>query len=146
MSRFGNPAVQVRVQIVYVLGFSGINVPRNVQVVVIGWVSYLCLGHHPGIAGQLRLTVEHVYDFVDVLSTETVFAAVFYEPSARVDHENAGTIFRTFLVNDDDARRNASAVKEVGRQANYPLDEPAIDQVPADVRPLCCHGTAHRAA
>ena len=40
----GDPAVQVRVQIVYVLGFAGIDVPRYVQVVVIGWVSYLAFG------------------------------------------------------------------------------------------------------
>jgi hypothetical protein len=63
---------------------------------------------------------------------QPVLGAVLDESAAGVDHEDALAVVGVFLVDDDDAGRNAGAVEQVGRQADDALDQAALDQVLAD--------------
>ena len=126
-------AVEVGVEIVQVLWLGAVDVAGDVEVVVVGRVRDFGEGHQPGIAGQFELPVEDVHDLVDVLGAQAVLVAVLDEAFGCVDHEDAGAGGRSFLVHHNDAGGDAGAVEEVGRQADDALDQPAADQVAADV-------------
>ena len=96
----GDAAVQVCVEVVQILGLAGVDVARDVEVVVVGGAGDLVHRHHAGVTGQLGLLVEHVHDLVDVLRAQAVLVAVLEETLARVDHEDAGTGVGVLLVDD----------------------------------------------
>ena len=126
--------MQVRVEVLQVLRLAGIDVARNVEVAVVGRALYLGPRHHARVARHLELPIEHVHDAVDVLGAQAVLVAVLDEAPTGVDHEDAAVDAGVLLVDDQDARRDAGAVEEIGGQADDALDEAAPDEVAANVR------------
>ena len=127
----GDTAVQVGVEVVQVLRLTGIDVARDVEVVVVDGVGDFGHRHHARVARQLGPSGEDVHDLVDVLRAEAVLGAVLEEAPARIDHEDPGACGGVFLVDDHDAGRDARAVEEVGGQADDSLDESTPDEIPA---------------
>ena len=65
--------------------------------------------------------VECVYDLVDVLLAQAILVAVLDEALGGVDHEHAFAGGGILLIEHQDAGGDASAVEEVGRQADDAL-------------------------
>src|SRR2546430_9222270 len=72
-------------------------------------------------------------DLVNILGAEAVLGAILHEAAVRVDHEDALACVSVLLVDDDDAGREASAIKEIGGQADDALDIALADKGAADV-------------
>src|SRR5579872_816506 len=104
-------AVQVRVEVLEVLRFGGVDVPRNVEIVIVSGVRDLRHRYDARVSWHLDLPVEDVHNSVDVLRTQTIFVSVLQEAFARVDHENAGARMRVLLINYHNARRDTGAVE-----------------------------------
>jgi hypothetical protein len=126
----GDVAQQMRLDVLQVFGFGTVDIARDVEVEFVFFD--LAERYDFAVAWDFDLFVEYVDDFVDVHFPQAVFVAVFHEALAGVDHENALAVLRVFLVDDDDARRDAGAVKQVGGQADDALDQPLADEGCAD--------------
>ena len=111
----GNAAVQMRVEIVQVFRLAGINVARDVQIIVVSRTSDLSHRHHAGITRQLSLPVEHIDDLVDVLCAQAILIAVLEEALARVDHEDTAAGAGVLFIEDQDTGGNAGSVKQISR-------------------------------
>ena len=70
---------------------------------------------------------------MNVLLAQPVLVAVFQESRAGVDHENALARVRVVLVDNNNARRDAGAIEQVGRQADDALDVTLGEQILADL-------------
>lgn len=123
----GDAAQQVSRQVLNIFLFLGVDVAGDVEVELI----FLDFGvwRQAGISGNLQLLSEYIDDLVDVLLAQPVFVAVLHEPPAGVDHKNRAAGAGIFLVQHNDASRDARAIKQVGRQADdafdiAPLSEP----------------------
>ena len=112
-------------------GLARVDVARQVEVVVVA--GDLGERDRPRIAVLFPLARERVHDPVEVLLAEPVLRPVLPEAPARVDHEHALPLGRVLLVDDDDAGRDARPEEQVGREPDDPLDEPALEEVLADV-------------
>ena len=128
----GNAAAQVAVDVLHVLRLGAVNVARQVEVVVVLRVGNFLDGHEARVAGYLGLPGEGVHDPVDVLFAQAVFVAVLDEALGGVDHEDALAGGGVFLVEHQDAGGDAGAVKEVGREADDPLEVAGADELLAD--------------
>jgi hypothetical protein len=122
-----NTAAQMPVNVLRILRLGAVDVPREVEVVVV-----LCIGdftdrYEPGVPRDLNLLYEGINDLVDVLFTEAIFVAIFDEAFGGVDQKDALAGGGTFLVEHDYAGGNAGAEKEVWRKANDALNDAALD-------------------
>ena len=114
-----NAAAEVGVDVLEVLRLGAVDVAREVEVVVVLRVGDLADGHHAGVAGiALILAGEGIDDLVEVLLAEAVLRAVLFEALAGINHEDALTRLGVLFVQHEDAGGDASAVKEIGRQAD----------------------------
>lgn len=79
---------------------------------------------------------ESVDDFVNVLLTQTVFVAVFNAATDNLVCSLFGKLggLGVFFVDDDDAGRNARAVKQVGRQPDNAFNKVKVKQFRANTR------------
>ena len=128
MSRFGDAAAQVAVDVLQVLRLGAVDVAREVEVEVVLRVADLGQRHHARVARDFGLAGEGVHDLVDVLRAQAVLVAVLDEALGGVDHEDALAGGGVFLVEHEDAGRDARAVEEVRRQADDALDVAALDE------------------
>ncbi|MPM47723.1 hypothetical protein SDC9_94437 [bioreactor metagenome] len=78
------------------------------------------------------MPVEIADDFLNVLFAQTVLASVLFIAAAGVNHKDAGSAFGVFLINDDDAGRDASTIEEVGGQAYDTLNPLLFKNLLAD--------------
>ena len=116
-------AAQMAVDVLQILRLSAVDVAREVEIVVVLWVGDFLDGYHAGVARiALILPVEGVHDLMDVLFAEAVFRAVLHEALRGVDHKDALAGGSVFLVEHEDAGRDARAVKEIRRQADDGLE------------------------
>src|SRR5258707_1041384 len=121
-------AAQMAVDVLQILRLSAVNVAREVEVVVVLWVSDFLDGYHAGVARiALILPAEGVHDLVDVLFAEAVFRAVLHEALGGVDHKDTLAGGGVFLVEHKDAGRDARAVKEIRGQADDGLEVARAD-------------------
>jgi len=119
----GDAAVHMGMQVVTAFRLAGVDVAGQVEVEVVLRVGQFVERHHAGVARDLpifieSLLVEGVDNAVDVLFAQAVLVAVFDEALGGVDHEDALAGWRVFLVQHQDARGDAGAVEQVGRQAD----------------------------
>ena len=129
----GDAAAQVAVDVLQVLRLGAVDVARQVEVVVVLRVGdFRDAAPCASSAGDLGLPGEGVHDPVDVLLAQAVLVAVLDEALGGIDHEDALAGGGVFLVEHQDAGRDAGAVKEVGRQADDPLEVAGADELPAD--------------
>ncbi len=120
------------VNVLQVLRLGAVDVAREVEVEVVLRVADLGQRHHARIPWDFDLAVEGIDDLVDVLGAEAVLVAVFHKSLGGIDHEDALAGMGVFLVEHQDAGRDARAVKEIGRQADDALDVAALDDLAAD--------------
>ena len=66
---------------------------------------------------------------MEVLLAQAVLRAVFVEALAGINHEDALAGGGVFLVEHDDAGRDARAVKEIGGQADDGLEVAGADEL-----------------
>ena len=123
--------MQVRGDVLGQFGAGAFNVAGDVEVAVIVFKDLL-VADHPGIAVDFEPLVEGQDDAFDVLLAQAILVPVLFEPLAGIDHEDAFVIVGVLLVDHDDARRDASAVEEVCRQAHDPRDVLALQYLLAD--------------
>ena len=126
----GNAALQVRFDVLQVLGLAGVDVARQVEVEVVRLD--LRHRHHARVTRLLQLAQEGVDDAVHVLRAQPVLVAVLDEAPAGVDHEDAFAARTSRLVQHHDAGRNAGAVEQVGRQTHQRQDHALLHQLLAD--------------
>ena len=69
---------------------------------------------------------------MNILAAQAVFITVFDIAFAGVDHEDAFATGRLFLVQHDDAGRNAGSVEQVGRQPDNSFDITFFNQISAN--------------
>ena len=113
MSPVGDAAVQVRVEVVQVFGLAGIDVARDVEVVVVGRSRSRSPAPCASSRGNLELAVEHVDDLVDVLRAQAVLVAVLDEPLLASIMKMPVARCGVLLVDHHDAGRDAGAVEQV---------------------------------
>src|SRR2546426_2615380 len=127
----GDTALQVALYVLDVLRFLTIDIARKIEVefVLLNFLK----AHHAGVLGILDLLGEDVNDPVDILLAQSVLRTVLHEALAGIDQKDALARLGALLVDGDDAGGDASAVKEVGGQADDALDVALADEVPTDV-------------
>lgn len=128
----GDAALQMRLDVLLILGLLAVDVARQVKVIVVP--SDFLVRHHARETGNGDLLGERIDDLVNILAAQAVLGAVLHETLGRVDHENTLTGSSVFLVDNDNAGRNTGAIEQVRRQADDPLDLPLADQFPPDAR------------
>jgi hypothetical protein len=75
----GNPAVEMGIEVLHVLGRAAFDVTRDVEVEVVAWSFDLRQRHQPRVAVDLDPPGKDVDDFVDVAGAEPVLGAVLDE-------------------------------------------------------------------
>ena len=127
-------AAQMGVNVLQVLRLGAVDVAREVEVEVVLRVADLRQRDHARVAGHFGQAREGVHDHVEVLGAEAVLVAVFDEALGGIDHEDALAGGGVFLVEHEDAGRDARAVEQIRRQADDALDVAAPDDLAADGR------------
>ena len=61
------------------------------------------------------LICKHIYNFMNVLMTETILIAVFHKTLTGIDNEYAFVCGCIFFVEHDDARGNTRSIKQIRR-------------------------------
>ena len=129
---FGDAALQVACDVLFIFRFAAVDVAREVEVVFVlfdfGEADHACV-----FRVAVVVTVEHIHDLVDVAIAQAVFWAVLEIAFAGIEHEDAFAGVGVFLVDDDDAGGDAGAVKQVGGQADDAFDVALAQEVAADV-------------
>lgn len=111
-----------------VLRLGAVDVAREVEVVVVLRVGDFGDGDHAGVARvAFILTGEGVHDLVNVLLAEAVLRPVLLEALGGINHEDTFAGGGIFLVEHDDAGRDAGAIKEIGRRDADGLGNDAAD-------------------
>ena len=123
----------MRAQVLHICRFAGIDIARDIEVIVVRGVRDFCHWYHARVARFLFLLVEHRHDFVNILGAQSVLVAILKEAVARINHEDAVAGARVRLINDKDAGRDTGAIEQIGRQPDDALDKPPRDKSPADV-------------
>ena len=130
----GDAAAQVALNVLQVLRLGTVDVPWQIQVVVVLGPGNLVERHHAGVARGVGLPGEGVHDSVDVLLAQAVLVAVLDEGLGGIDHEHAPARRGVLLVEHQNAGRNAGAIKEVGRQTDDAFEDARAQQLLADHR------------
>ena len=102
--------------------FLAVNVSGNVQIKIILRVADFSIGNKTAKLRHFQLLIENIYNFVNVLLSQTVFVTVFYKAFTGINQKNSFFIIRQafsslgiFKVNYNNAGRNARTIKQVGR-------------------------------
>ena len=104
-----------------VFRLGAVDVAGDIQVVIVFRIADLGQGDHAVVLRHLGKACEGIDNPVNVLVAQAILVAVLDKTLRRIDHENALAGAGVFLVEDDDAGRDAGAVEEVRRQADDPL-------------------------
>ncbi|MPM57211.1 hypothetical protein SDC9_104033 [bioreactor metagenome] len=84
--------------ILNIFGFLTVNISGNVQVVIVLRVAYFFNAYQTAVFWYIGLFGKNIYNFMNILLTQTVFVAVFYEAFAGINHENVFAFLGSFLV------------------------------------------------
>ena len=128
----GNAAVEMASDVLNIFGLLGVDIARQIQVVIV--LLNLVMWHESGIAGMLLGIREHIDNLVQVTLPETILVAVFDEAFAGINHEDPFAGGRIFLIDHEDAGRNAGAVKEIGRETDDPFQKAGAHKLGANHR------------
>ena len=105
-----------------------IHIAAEVEVPVVGVLDF-CEGHAAGVFLLLNAMLENVDDLLDVLGPELVLLLALGELAVGIDEEDVvALLVGDGLVQDDDDRRDAGAVKQFGRQPDDGFDDPRPQQ------------------
>ena len=131
MSVVGMSPSKMGFDVLDIFGFLIVDITGEIQVIIV----FLDFGdrHHATVFLHLDLFIEHVHNSVDVLLAEAVLVPVFNKALRGVDHENAFAAFGIFFVKHNDAGWNASAVEQIGGQADDPFYITPADYVFPDL-------------
>src|SRR5450830_1433538 len=117
--------------VLLVFRLSAVDVARQVEVEVVLFDFFKT--HHASVTWlAVVLAGEGIDDFMNILLTQAILGAVLDETSASVEHKDAFAARRMFLVDNNNAGRDTSAVEQVGRQADNAFDIAVANQLTAD--------------
>ena len=124
--------MQMTVNVLQIFRGGAINVAGDIQIILV-FLLNLVIEDKTGILGIVcNLLIECGDNFVDVPLPQAVFVAILYEVVAGINHKDALALGCISLVDDDNTGRDASTIKEVGRQTNDALDITLVDNSLAD--------------
>ena len=145
--RLGQSAVEMGIDVLSHLRVARRDIARDVEVVVVGL--YLRVSGEVGEVRLVEVGIVHapfpgVGNALDVFGAQAVHVAVLAEALFGIDEEDALALCRAFLVEHDDACRDARAIEEIGRQADDTFDAAQlVDDVLAQ---LCLTASAEEHA
>ena len=117
----GNAAIEMSSDILRQRVVNFLDIARHVQIAAI-FLQDLIIAHKAGIARNLLPLEESLYNTLNVLLAEAVLVAVLLVTLTGINEKNSFTAVGVFLVNEDDAGRDARTVEKIGRQAHDTLD------------------------
>ena len=97
------------------------DVSRNVQITSV-FIQHITVFHKTRVSRNNVLIDEGLNNFLNILFTKPVLAAILLKATAGINQKNTFSCFCIFLVNDDNASRNACTVKQVRWQTYNALD------------------------
>ena len=103
------------VDVLQVFRLAAVDVARQVEIERVLRIGDLVERHPTGVTRLLDLLAEGIDDAVNIPLAQPILVAILDEALAGVDHENALARSGVFLVQHQDAGRDAGAVKQVGR-------------------------------
>ena len=130
----GHAAQQVRPHVLRLGGRGVVGVAADVQVVVV--LGQLGVAHAARKAVEVLETLEGVDDFFEVLGLQIVLRAARAELGVGVDEEDLSPPLgglRAPGSQDQNAGRNSSSIKEIGRQPDDRLQQVVLDKTLADL-------------
>ena len=127
-----NAAEQVCPDVLYVFGFLRIDIAGQIEVELIFMLD-LVQRDHTAVPLYLKAVVEDIYDLAYVLCSQTVLVPVLHKVLAGIDHKDTLAAGGMLFVYDDDTRRDARTVEEVGRQPNDAFDISVTNKIAADL-------------
>ena len=126
--------MQMSINVLQIFRSGAVNITGDIQVILVFLLDFV-VGDETGILGIIcDLLIECGDDFIDVPLTQTVPVAVLNEVMAGIDHKDALTLNGISLIDDDNAGRDAGAIKQVGGQADDALDIALVNNGFADSR------------
>ena len=112
----GYAAMQVCIDVLTYFSIGRLDVPWNIQVVIVCLNGVLTADRHKlGIMRHIMTSIPCVHNALDILLAQAVFVAVFHKSVFGIDKENAFAVGSTLLVNQDNRSRYACAEKDIGR-------------------------------
>jgi len=129
---FRNTTTQMPFNVLDVLCFRGVDVAGDIKVEIV--LFNLLHTDHSRVFGQFQSPFENIDDLMDVLSTKPILVPVLQESFAGINHENAFANVCILFVQNDDASRDTSSVKEIGGKTDDSFDEATPNQVLANIR------------
>lgn len=131
-TRRRNAAMQMGLDILQILRDGTVNTMGSVQIILVLDFD-LIFGDKPGILRvRSDLLIEGGRDFADIPLTQALFAAVLHKVMAGINHKDSLALACVGLIQNENAGGNASAVEQVGWQADDALDIPFFDDCNAD--------------
>src|SRR5690606_13104151 len=109
-----NSSMQVPLNILKVFSLLAVDIAWKVEVELV--LLYFLKTNHSRVLWDLSLPCENIHYLMDILSTKTVLGAVLHETCAGIDHKNALAVLSLFLINNNNACRDAGTVEKVGWQ------------------------------
>ena len=138
----GHATKQVGAHIVRLGRRRVVHVAADVEIEIVGGAGDFGERHDAGVAGDVLVAVEGGHDFLDVLRAEIVLRASGMELGIGIDEEHlaatdgglvrVGRLAGEIGPHDENARRDARAVKQVLRQADDGFDEVLFEEFLAD--------------
>ena len=126
-----NTALQVACNIVQVFGLAAVDVTWQVEIEII--LLDFVEADDLRVARDLFLPVEDIDRLMNVARTQPILRPLFHEPIRGIDHKNTLTSLRPFLIDQHNARRDAGAIEQVGRQAKDAFDVSLANEIAANV-------------
>ena len=114
--------MDVRIDILNVLRICGVNISGDVQVIPILLFNFI-IGYETRILRiRSNLLIKGSNDSVDIAFSQTILIAILNISTAGINHKDALSVCSTFFVNHEYTCSYSSAIKQVCRKANNPLD------------------------
>src|SRR3989344_6243044 len=118
--------------------FNILNVFRLLRIDVSGEIEVIFVFLYFVIADKARIfwyfqfATPCINDLAVVLLTQTVFIAVFYKTLRGINHKDAFTIAGSGFIQNNNAGRNARAIKQVCRKSDDAFDVTTLNNILTD--------------
>ena len=109
------------------LGVSGLDVARDIQVVIIPL--NFAPSHHTTVVRDRLLRLPSIDNALDVLLAQAILSSILHIAILCVDEEDALTAIFTLLIDDNNGGRNSCPKEDIGRQSDNTFYITLLDDV-----------------